>query len=143
MGHAHGLSLEEQRKADKKVGFVGFWVLLFITFGEVAIALGLKGVFPPFLLRLAMISLSLVKAYYIVSIFMHLGHEVRAMAMTIVLPLLLLVWAVIAFLMEGESVRDSRNYVNGFDPLEETVEPTNQEIGSIDAKDLPKEVSFK
>ena len=35
--------------------------------------------------------LTLAKAYYIVSVFMHLGDEIRNMIMTIVVPLLLFV----------------------------------------------------
>ena len=73
-----------------------------------------------------MILLSLYKAYYIVSIFMHLGAEVRSMAMSVVLPMLLLVWAVIAFLWQGDSIRNSNNYVNGGDPL---LEQTDSKLG--------------
>jgi cytochrome c oxidase subunit 4 len=144
MGHAHGLSIEEQRKADKKVGFVGFWILLIVTFGEVGVALlGKKMGVPPTILRLVMIGLSLFKAYYIVSIFMHLGHEARAMGMTIVLPMLLLVWAIISFLWEGESVRHNRNYVNDGDPLKEKVEHTKDATGMNDYRDMPKSISFR
>ena len=53
--------------------------------------------------------LSLAKAFYIVSIFMHLGDEIRNMIMTIVVPLLLFVWFIIAFLYEGNSWRNMRN----------------------------------
>ena len=101
MGHAHGLSIEDQRKADKKIGTTGFWVLLVVTFAEVGVALFTKEIFPGVLVRLVMIVMSLFKAYYIVSIFMHLGHEVGGMALTIVMPMTLLIWGVIAFLWEG------------------------------------------
>jgi hypothetical protein len=75
---------------------------------------------------------------------MHLGGEVRSMAMSIVLPMLLLVWAVIAFLWQGEAVRDSRNYVNGGDPLEEkVVTPANDNLGIKQNNDLPKNISFE
>ena len=132
MGHVAGLSIEEQRKLDINVGVKGFIILLIVTFGEVAIALIGNGhiidgmTWPKLLMVPLMIGLSLYKAYYIVSIFMHLGAEVRAMAMSVVLPMLLLVWAVIAFLWEGESARDNRNYVNGGDPL---IEQTDSNVG--------------
>ncbi len=55
------------------------------------------------------IILSLAKAFYIVSIFMHLGDEIRNMIMTIVVPLLLFVWFIGAFLWDGNSYRTMRN----------------------------------
>jgi len=48
-----------------------------------------------------MIALSLYKAYKIVYEFMHLGHEVPGMLKSVLLPALLLVWAIIAFFWEG------------------------------------------
>ena len=55
------------------------------------------------------IILSLAKAFYIVSIFMHLGDEIRNLIMTIVVPLLLFVWFIIAFLWDGNSWKNLRN----------------------------------
>jgi cytochrome c oxidase subunit IV len=53
--------------------------------------------------------LTLAKAYYIVSVFMHLGDEIRNMIMTIVVPLLLFVWFIIAFVADGNSYKNMRN----------------------------------
>ena len=53
--------------------------------------------------------LSLAKAFYIVSVFMHLGDEVRNLIMTIVVPLLLFVWFIAAFLWDGNSWKVLRN----------------------------------
>ena len=53
--------------------------------------------------------LSLAKAFYIVSYFMHLGDEIRNFVMTIVVPLLLFVWFIIAFLADGDSWLKLRN----------------------------------
>ena len=53
--------------------------------------------------------LSLAKAFYIVSIFMHLGDELRNMIMTIVVPLMLFVWFIGSFLWDGNSYRTMRN----------------------------------
>jgi cytochrome c oxidase subunit IV len=53
--------------------------------------------------------LTLAKAYYIVSVFMHLGDEIRNMIMTIVVPLMLFIWFIGAFLWDGNSYRTSRN----------------------------------
>jgi len=53
--------------------------------------------------------LTLAKAYYIVSVFMHLGDEIRNMIMTIIVPLLLFVWFIFAFIYEGNSYKNLRN----------------------------------
>lgn len=141
MGHSTGLSPEEQRKADIKIGVKGFWVLLIVTFAEVGVALFLKELLPGTMLRLIMIAMSLFKAYYIVSIFMHLGHEVGGFASTIILPMGLLIWAVIAFLWEGDSARQSRNYVKDPRPGAETKASGETSMKSID--ELTKEFSLR
>lgn len=142
MAHVAGLSVEEQRKLDKQVGIKGFWILLIVTFAEVGIALFLKDLLPGAITRLAMIALSLYKAYYIVSIFMHLGSEVGGFASTIVLPMFLLVWAVIAFLWEGNYARGNRNYVTDPRPGKDIqAEPTD--VTSMKTtEELPKRINF-
>ena len=52
------------------------------------------------------IILMLAKAFYIVAYFMHLGHELKNLIMTIVVPLLLFVWFIIAFLYEGHAYKE-------------------------------------
>jgi cytochrome c oxidase subunit IV len=53
--------------------------------------------------------LTLAKAFYIISIFMHLGDEIRNMIMTLAMPVLLFVWFIGAFLWDGGSYRSLRN----------------------------------
>lgn len=53
--------------------------------------------------------LTLAKAYYIVSVFMHLGDEIRNMIMTIVVPLMLFIWFITAFIWDGNSYKNLRN----------------------------------
>ncbi len=53
--------------------------------------------------------LTLAKAFYIVSVFMHLGDEIRNMIMTVVVPLMLFIWFIAAFLWDGNAFRTSRN----------------------------------
>lgn len=53
--------------------------------------------------------LSLSKAFYIVSIFMHLGDEIRNLIMTIAVPLMLFIWFIAAFLWDGNSFKTLRN----------------------------------
>lgn len=62
----------------------------------------------------AIIILMMAKAFYIVGYFMHLKHEVRNLIMTIVVPLLLFVWFIIAFLYEGNSYHNLKNNYNGY-----------------------------
>ncbi len=40
---------------------------------------------------------------------MHLGDEIRNMIMTIVVPLMLFVWFIAAFLIDGNSYKNLRN----------------------------------
>lgn len=54
------------------------------------------------------IILMLAKAFYIVAYFMHLGHELKNLIMTIVVPLALFVWFIIAFLADGVSFKNNR-----------------------------------
>ena len=91
-----------------------FWVLLIITIIELGLGLTLYALQLPddlrrMLIKGVIIILSVAKAYYIVSIFMHLGDEIRNMIMTIVVPLLLFVWFIIAFILDGNSYKNLRN----------------------------------
>lgn len=48
--------------------------------------------------------MTFVKAFYIVSEFMHLNHEAKGLIWTVVTPIIFIVWLVIALLMEGSSI---------------------------------------
>ena len=60
------------------------------------------------------IILMLAKAFYIVAYFMHLGHELKNLIMTIVVPLGLFFWFIIAFLYDGNSYKTLRNRYDRF-----------------------------
>jgi cytochrome c oxidase subunit IV len=96
MGHTYEVS--------KKVALKTIIILAVVTVVEVLIALTGKGYiieglhFPWYIMNFVMICMSLYKAYLIVGEFMHMRHEVKALGMTVVLPTLLLVWAIIAFM---------------------------------------------
>ncbi|WP_064198529.1 MULTISPECIES: cytochrome C oxidase subunit IV family protein, partial [Emticicia] len=47
------------------------------------------------------IILTIVKAYYIVGIFMHLKNEVKSLIWTIILPCIFVVWLIVALIVEG------------------------------------------
>lgn len=90
-----------------------FWLLLIITVIELGLGLLMYAVDMPswavLFIKGVVVILSLAKAFYIVSIFMHLGDEIRNMIMTIVVPLLLFVWFIGAFLYDGNAYRNRRN----------------------------------
>ncbi|MFT5914838.1 MAG: cytochrome c oxidase subunit IV [Flammeovirgaceae bacterium] len=54
--------------------------------------------------------LTIVKAYYIVSEFMHLGHEAKSLQWSIIFPLAFVVWLIVALLVEGDTVYDIRSF---------------------------------
>lgn len=60
--------------------------------------------------------LSLLKAFYIVGIFMHLGDEIKTLIMTIIVPLMLFIWFIAAFLWDGDSWKKLRNKYNAAPP---------------------------
>lgn len=94
---------------------LGLWIY-FINKSENpshGLVLGIKG---------AVCILTLAKAYYIVSVFMHLGDEIRNFIMTIIVPLMLFIWFIIAFLWDGNSWRNLRNTNAGSRPSIEVVE---------------------
>lgn len=107
------ISFEHEPAKDTKRIWRTFWILLCITVAELALGLShyafhLEG-FVLLFVKGAMIILSLVKAVYIVSIFMHLGDEIKSLRLTILVPLLLFIWFVIAFLWDGNAWKNLRN----------------------------------
>ena len=125
MGH---LSYEE----SKKVVVKGLILLGIVTLVEVAIALFANGhivesfdigdSWMRYPYMLIMIGLSLYKAYFIVYEFMHMRYEAKGLAASVLLPTVLLVWAIVAFFNEGASYGERRNVVNEKNKVE--VEPT-------------------
>ena len=103
-----------------------FWVLLIITIIELGLGLTLYALNLPddlrrMLIKGTIIILSLAKAYFIVSVFMHLGDEIRNLIMTIVVPLMLFIWFITAFILDGNSYKHLRNkYDKHF--MERTIE---------------------
>ena len=101
----------------KKVVFKGLILLGVITIVEVLIALFGNGhlidgvTLPKWIMYPVMIGLSLYKAYFIVCEFMHMKYEIQGLRMSVLLPMLLLVWAVIAFFNEGNNWKHNRQVV--------------------------------
>ncbi|GIV32166.1 MAG: hypothetical protein KatS3mg030_468 [Saprospiraceae bacterium] len=110
------MTYEEQ----KKLVFYGLKVLGIITIVEVLVALLARGHLIPgveftgfmhYVYMFLMVAFSLYKARFIVYYFMHMAHEVRSLRWSVLLPTLLLLWAVIAFFQEGSAWRENREKV--------------------------------
>ena len=54
------------------------------------------------------IGLTIVKAFYIVSEFMHLKYEVKVLIWSILIPMIFVVWLIIALIYEGGAVYNVR-----------------------------------
>lgn len=110
--HHHTDDAEFKRRVRKTTV-----LLSVITVIELAIGLIIynihKGENPSYGLVLAfkgmVCILTIAKAYYIVSVFMHLGDEIRNFIMTIIVPLALFIWFIIAFIADGNSYKNLRN----------------------------------
>lgn len=101
---------------------LAFGYLLYATDFADGLVMAIKGL---------IVILSLAKAFYIVSIFMHLGDEIRNLIMTIAVPLALFIWFIIAFLWDGNSWKNLRNEYRPLDPVkyEQKAEPATHEGG--------------
>jgi cytochrome c oxidase subunit 4 len=54
------------------------------------------------------VGLTIVKAGYIVGEFMHLRYEVKVLFWSILIPLIFVVWMLVAFVYEGIAISDVR-----------------------------------
>ena len=124
----------------KKVVMKGLLILAVVTLAEVFIALIGNGhiihgfYLPKFVFYPVMIIMSLYKAYFIVYEFMHMRYELKGMAMSVLLPTLLLLWAIIAFFQEGNSWGERRELIK--QKNQETVQEAAQpgETGMVDER---------
>ncbi len=110
MGHSY----EQSKKTAYKI----ISILGIMTISEVLFALAGKGhimggslMMPGYVIAAVMIIMSIVKAYLIVYEFMHMKYEIPGLAKTVLLPLGLLIWAVVAFFYEGNDWKQRRNLI--------------------------------
>ena len=105
MANEHGQELDMV-----KLIWRTFWILLVVTVVEVGLAITLTGHVPQLILNLFYVLMSGAKAFYIVSIFMHLKFEAKYMMITILVPMCFLLFAVAVFLAEGTSWNHLKHY---------------------------------
>jgi cytochrome c oxidase subunit IV len=99
---------------------LGFW-MIDIPLEKQGFRLAIKG---------TIVILMMAKAFYIVAYFMHLKHEIKNMIMTIVVPLALFIWFIIAFLYDGNSFRNLRNTYDPHFKEQSTIKVEKKEHGS-------------
>lgn len=69
------------------------------------------------------VGLTIWKAFFIVSEFMHLGHEVKGLIYSIILPMMFVIWLIVALVnMEGAAIKESRGIVDVEMPAVEQVQ---------------------
>lgn len=90
----------------KKIWLVA-GVLALVTLIEYAFAFSIPAAGSFKYLRIILfVALTVVKAYYIMKEFMHLGHEKQSLQNAIIFPLVFLAWIILAFLMEANYILD-------------------------------------
>lgn len=130
--------MAESYEKSKKIASKTILILAVITIVEVLLALAGKGyLIPGFEMSLIlvggfMIILSAFKAYLIVYEFMHMKYEMPGLRKTVLLPTLLLAWALIAFLWEGDKWGERRD---------DGISLKQEELNAMEKKDeLEKEI---
>ena len=102
---------------------LGFWMMGMPL--ESALRLAVKG---------AIVILMMAKAFYIVAYFMHLKHEIKNLIMTIIVPLCLFIWFIVAFLYDGNSFRNLRNTYDPHFKEQSTIKVEKKEEGKHEEK---------
>lgn len=109
--HTHVPGQEIEKPKTKWIWKV-FWILLAVTTVEVSFAFindggeGVKNFLPAVGEKWLFIALTLVKAYYIVFSFMHLGDENFGFKLTVSLTTIFLIYFIALMMFEGYALRD-------------------------------------
>ena len=97
---------EAQRKAIIRTTIIlsaltAFEFFIAFTWRGIANGIGVSLETAELMKNLLFIILTIFKAFYIVGEFMHLKHEIKRMAYTIILPFIFIVWLIIGMVIEG------------------------------------------
>jgi cytochrome c oxidase subunit IV len=102
----HVTVLPPDKAKIKKLWTVALYLLL-ITIFEFIIAFSVPHEFKS--TRVAIfIAMTIVKAAYIVGEFMHLRHEAKVLIWSILIPMIFVIWMLVAFVYEGMAIGDVR-----------------------------------
>lgn len=103
--HHEHVSHESEEKAhsalNTKMIWKVFWILLGVTIFEVGISF--TGI-PQNVLLWTFVTLTLVKAYYIVGYFMHMKFEAVPFQWSILLPFVLIIYLIFIAIYEGTAL---------------------------------------
>jgi cytochrome c oxidase subunit IV len=102
-GHGHDFNMV--RVIWKTCG-----ILSVITVLEIVAAILLTGHVPQLSLNIFYIVMSCAKAFYIVGTFMHLKFEMKHLIVTVLIPIIFLIYALVVLLAEGTSWHDMRAF---------------------------------
>ena len=116
-GHLHWT--DEEYSFGRKEVLKTIIVLSVVTVFEVGVAisydtLSKDGGKWKWMINLIMAICSVIKVIYIMGTFMHLKHEKKGFILSVLLPFLFLIWAIIAFTYEGASWEYMRTLLNAF-----------------------------
>ena len=101
MSHHDDIKSPESKAQVKRLMKV-LILLSIVTVVEVGLGLLFSYTMPRGILNTIFLILTMVKAAYIVSVFMHLGDEVKGFFWLVLMPLTLFIWFIIAFLADGD-----------------------------------------
>lgn len=101
MEHTEHLEHTETPADMKSQIWKTFWILLGLTVVDIALYFLLLS-YHSMLKNALFIILGIVKAWYIVGVFMHMKFERKMLMYTIVLPMIFVVFLVILMLIEGD-----------------------------------------
>jgi cytochrome c oxidase subunit IV len=93
---------EKIRKLWTVAGILGA-----ITALEFAIAFGVPHTYQTLRVWI-FIGMTIIKAGYIVGEFMHLRHEAKVLIWSILIPMIFVIWMLVAFVYEGMAISDIR-----------------------------------
>lgn len=102
---------EEHGKKVRKTIWIVFTIMLVVTVFEILFGLWATGKVAPWVLKVVFIGLTLLKAFYIVYKFMHLGDEVKWLKWVIIAPYtgFILYLVFMMTIGEGNYARTTRN----------------------------------
>ena len=103
MSHHHGESIHSEA-SKKQIGRLMKVTVILSVITIVEVFLGLQGAswgVPHSVTASLFLIMTILKAAYIVKVFMHLGDELNNLVLTVLIPLALFIWFIIAFLADG------------------------------------------
>lgn len=102
LNHHHGgVESAESKKKVRLIWMITLWLAI-ITIVEVSIGLAaFNGGFHNYWVITIFLILTLVKAFYITKVFMHLGDEDNFFVWLIIGPLFMFVWIILALLIDA------------------------------------------